>query len=806
MLLLHQYIVRVLLCKEKLEMNLTERYIKAKRALFDKLYGYMNEKQREAVFTIDGPLLVLAGAGSGKTTVLVNRIAYILRYGNAYASETLPDDLTENDVERLEAAVELEGDEIASVLSEYFHGDCPPWSIMSITFTNKAAKEMKERIARLFDEEAQTSNIWAGTFHSTCVRILRRWAGELGYSSDFSIYDTDDQKKLITNVQKELNLDDKMYPVRGTMSIISRAKDKLMTPEMFAIDAGSDFRLLKIAEIYKLYQQRLKEASAFDFDDLIMQTVILLQNCKEARDFYQNRFRYVLVDEYQDTNKAQFELTRLLSGKYRNLMVVGDDDQSIYKFRGATIENILEFDKVYPDAPVIRLEQNYRSSGNILKAANAVIANNKGRKGKNLWCDKEDGDKIRIKKLQNQNEEAKYIINKIIDGVTREKRKYSEFAVLYRMNAQSNTLESYMAKSGVPYRMLGGVRFYERMEIKDIIAYLCVLVNPSDSVRLRRIINQPKRKIGETTIDAVFKLAEEEGKTPFEIMEKAMNYVLIQKSAPRLNDFVQLIRELRAAAETTPTSELIKIILEKTGYAEMLKNSGLDGLERIANVGELISNAVEYESNTDEPTLAGFLEDVALVSDVDNYDENADAVVMMTIHSAKGLEFPVVFLPGFEDGIFPSIQSANNDEDLEEERRLAYVAITRAKEKLYCVHVRERMIFGKTQFNPRSRFLDEIPEEIVDLGYMPRQEPGMNRSRKPVISKEMKSTASIAADVGKTKTDEVFAVGDKVKHMTFGDGEIVSVKPMGSDWMYEIIFESVGTKKLMATYAKLKKL
>ena len=788
-------------------MNLTERYINAKRALFEKLYGYMNERQREAVFTVNGPLLVLAGAGSGKTTVLVSRIAHILRFGNAYYDETLPAGITEEDVSRLESAIELEGDEIACVLSEYFHGDCPPWAVMAITFTNKAAKEMKERIARTLGDDGTSSEIWAGTFHSTCVRILRRWGKEIGYASDFSIYDTDDQKKLITAVQKELDLDDKMFPVRGTMSVISRAKDRLIAPDEFAAEAGSDFRLAKIAQVYKMYQARLREASALDFDDLIMQTVILLNTCQEAREYYQNRFRYVLVDEYQDTNRAQFELTRLLTGKRRNLMVVGDDDQSIYRFRGATIENILDFDKVYPDAKVIKLEQNYRSTGNILKAANSVIANNKGRKGKTLWCDKPEGDKIRIKKLQNQNEEAKYIINKIIDGVTREKRKYSDFAVLYRMNAQSNSLENYMAKSGIPYRMLGGVRFYERMEIKDIIAYLCVLVNPSDSVRLRRIINQPKRKIGETTIDAVFQLAAEEGKTPFEIMENAESYVAIQKSAARLGDFVQMIRELRAASDTQPTSELIKLILEKTGYAEMLKNSGLDGLERIANVGELISNAVAYESDNPEPTLTGFLEDVALVSDVDSYDDTADAVVMMTIHSAKGLEFPVVFLPGFEDGIFPSIQSANNEEDLEEERRLAYVAITRAKEKLFCVHVRERLIFGKTQFNPRSRFLDEIPEEIVDLGYMPRPEPGAAaKARRPVISKELTRPASIAADVGKSSSDEVFAVGDRVRHITFGEGEIVSVSPMGSDWMYEIVFESVGTKKLMATYAKLKKI
>lgn len=580
-----------------------------------------------------------------------------------------------------------------------------------------------------------------------------------------------------------------------------------MTPEQFSDESSGDFRLSRIAEVYRIYQSRLKEANALDFDDLIMQTVFLLRDFDEARSYYQNRFKFVCVDEYQDTNRAQFELTRLLSGRYNNLMVVGDDDQSIYKFRGATIENILDFDKTYPGAKVIKLEQNYRSTKNILTAANEVIKHNSGRRGKELWCDRQEGDRIRVKKLQNQNEEAKYIINKILDGVTREKRKYSDFAVLYRMNAQSNTLESYMAKSGIPYRMLGGVRFYERMEIKDIIAYLCVLVNPGDSVRLRRIINQPKRKIGETTIDAIFQLAALERKTPFEIMEYSQNYVAIQKSAPRLNDFVQMIRGLRAASETMPVSELIKQLLERTGYAEMLQNSGLDGLERIANVGELINNAVAYEAENPDGNLRGFLEDVALVSDIDNYDETADAVVLMTIHSAKGLEFPVVFLPGFEDGIFPSMQSSANPEDLEEERRLAYVAITRAKERLYCVHVRERMIFGKTQFNPRSRFIDEIPEELIDPGYIPRPEDKpTQRNRKPVISKEFYKTADLAAGVGRSDGNEVFGVGDRVHHITFGDGEILSVRPMGSDWMYEIVFEKVGTKKLMATYAKLRRL
>ncbi len=795
--------------------NLSERFESARRALFDKLYAQMNEKQREAVFTVEGPLLVLAGAGSGKTTVLVNRIAHILRYGNAYF-EDAPADVSEEDCRRLEEAIDLDATELPDVLAEYARAACPPWAVLSITFTNKAAREMKERLARVLDgaEPGEAgelaSQVWAGTFHSVCVRILRRWSDAVGYTRDFSIYDSEDQKKLVTACQKELNLDDKTFPPRATLTVISQAKDKLIDPEEFAAEAGSDFRLMKIAEVYRLYEARLREANAMDFDDLILVTVRLLRENEEARQYYQNRFRFVCVDEYQDTNRAQFELIRLLCGRWKNLMVVGDDDQSIYRFRGATIENILDFDKAFEDAKVIKLEQNYRSTQNILTAANAIIKHNFARRGKELWCSRGEGDKIRVKKLQNQNEEAKYIINKIIDGVTREKRKYSDFAVLYRMNAQSNNLENYFNRSGIPYRMLGGVRFYERKEIKDIIAYLCVLNNPHDSVRLRRIINEPKRKIGETTIEAVFHLAEFEKVSPFEIMERANTYTAISKSAPRLADFVQMIRELRAASETMPVSELIKLVYERTGYSDMLKNSGIEGLERIANVGELISNAVAYETDNPEATLQGFLEDVALVSDVDNYDETADAVVLMTIHAAKGLEFPVVFLPGFEDGIFPSIQSAMNPEELEEERRLAYVAVTRAKDRLFCIHVRERMIFGKTQFNPRSRFIDEIPEELVDLGYLPKPEPekGPNGKavRKPVISQEFFRKADLASDVGRSETCEQFEIGDRVWHITFKEGTILSAKAMGADTMYEIAFDDVGTKKLMATYAKLKKI
>ncbi len=787
--------------------ELLSRAILAKRALFDKLYGTLNEKQREAIYAVRGPLLILAGAGSGKTTVLVNRIAHIIRYGNAYESEFLPDSLTEADVKALEDAIDLDVAEIPSVLSAFAVDPCPPWKILSITFTNKAANEMKERIAKVLGDEEMAKEVWAGTFHSICVRLLRRFGESIGYARDFSIYDSDDQKRLITQCQKDLDIDDKTFPPRSTLNAISRAKDRLITPAEFESEAGSDFRLQRIARIYSLYQSRLIAANALDFDDIIMQTVRLLRECDEAREYCQNRFEYVCVDEYQDTNRAQLELTKLLSARSRNLMVVGDDDQSIYRFRGATIENILRFDESFEEARIIKLEQNYRSTQNILSAANAVIKHNFGRRGKELWCERGEGDKIRVKKLSNQNEETKYIINKIIDGVSREGRKYSDFAVLYRMNAQSNSLETYFAKSGLPYRILGGIRFYERKEIKDIIAYLCVIKNPNDSVRLRRIINEPKRKIGETTVEAVLAIAATEGITPFEVMENAPRYTALSKSAPRLDEFVKMIRELRAISETAPVSELIKAVYERTGYKAMLEAQGFEGVDRIANIGELVTNAVNYENETPDASLEGFLEDVALVSDIDNYDEDADAVVLMTIHSAKGLEFPVVFIPGFEDGIFPSVQSSMDPEELEEERRLAYVAITRAKERLYCVHVRERMIFGKTQFNPRSRFIDEIPEELVDLGYMPKPEPeAVPRSKKNVISREFFKKADLTVDIGRSASSEQFEIGDRVSHYNFGEGEIISVKPMGADIMYEIIFDTAGTKKLMATYEKHKKI
>ena len=798
---------------------LSERYLAAKRNIFDALYSFMNEKQREAVYTVNGPLLILAGAGTGKTTVLVNRIAHIIRYGNAYFDDTIPEGLSEANVSALEQSTSLPPEALADLAESFSSRPCPPWAVLTITFTNKAANEMKERLAKVIGEKSE--EIWAGTFHSICVRILRKYGERVGYRSGFTIYDTDDTKKVILECMKQLNIDDKQLQPRAVQNAISRAKDKLQTPEDFMNEAGSDLRLSQIASIYELYQKQLFDGNALDFDDIIMQTVRLLANEQDVREYYQNRFHYVCVDEYQDTNHAQFMLTVLLSGKYRNLMVVGDDDQSIYKFRGATIENILHFDDTYSDARIIKLEQNYRSTSNILNAANSVIRNNFGRRGKELWSQAGEGEKIVIRKLDNQNEEARYIINKIMDAVIREKRKYSDFAVLYRVNAQSSYLENTFAKSGIPYRLLGGTRFYERKEIKDVIAYLCVINNPADNLRLKRIINEPKRKIGETTLGALENIAAYEDVTMLDAMRNAEKYPTLAKSITKLHEFAFMIDHLTEIAKTEKLSVLFEKVLELTGYMKMLEAAGITEIDRVQNVKELVSNAVEYEENNPDATLSGFLEEVALVSDIDNYDEEADAVVLMTIHSAKGLEFPVVFLPGMEEGLFPSMQSAMNPEELEEERRLAYVPITRAKTRLSALHARERLIYGKTNFNQKSRFLEEIPEEFatVEIPKSIRRQaeeaeaaanggerPANGERRKKItMSKEFFRESDLSSGVGRTQSYDRFAAGDKVSHFTFGRGVILSVREMGADILYEIAFDTVGTKKLMATYAKLKK-
>ncbi len=795
-------------------MTLNERYLKAKRALFDKVYESLNDRQREAVFTIQGPLLVLAGAGSGKTTVLVKRIGFLIKYGNAYMSNHVPFDMDEHHISALENALALSAEEIKPILSEFTVGACESWKVLAITFTNKAANEIKARLSRELDDENISREIWAGTFHSVCMRILRVHGEKLGYRPNFSIYDSDDTKKAIISSMRSLNIDEKAFPVKSVIHIISSAKDKLMTPEMLENDSASDFRIQKIAKIYAHYQETMMASNAMDFDDIIMKTVELLRNDKEVLEYYQNRFRYVCVDEYQDTNHAQFVLTALLAGKYRNLMVVGDDDQSIYKFRGATIENILNFDRNFDDAIVIKLEQNYRSTQTILDAANAVIGNNIGRKGKSLWTHSASGDKITLKKLDDQNMEARYIAAKIQKMVAGGEANFNDFAILYRNNAQSSTIERTFVKSGIPYRMLGGLRFNDRKEIRDIVAYLHLIDNHDDRERMLRIINEPKRKIGEKTLEAVRLIADEEKCSMFDVISRAGAYLALKNSAPRLMEFAELIESLTKLKENVSLETLVRETIDRTGYKQMLIDAGETEAERIDNIEEFISGAIEYErlAATDpdlEPTLSGFLQENALVADVDKYDEKADAVVMMTVHSAKGLEFPIVFLPGMEDGIFPGMQSIMGSEaEIEEERRLAYVAITRAKKELYITHVENRLLYGRTQYNPPSRFVKEIPENLLSGDVAQTRKPETRGAK--IYFHEETPTDSIT--IGKPFLRRVadegadLKEGDRVSHRTFGEGEILSAKKVGADMLYEIVFDNVGTKKLMASFAKLTKL
>ena len=781
--------------------NIAKRFNTAKRALFNKLYADLNEKQRESIFTVNGPLLVLAGAGSGKTTVLVRRIGFIVRYGNAYNFDHTEDMISEQDVLAAEAAINYPNDLIEKFLEKYKVAPCPPWAVLAITFTNKAANEMKERLAKLNIENAD--EIWAGTFHSICVKILRRFGERIGFEKDFTIYDTDDCKKLISNIYKEMNIDEKRLPIKTTMNAISRAKDSLMTPGELMAEMKKDFTGQYIARVYEKYEQKLAEANAVDFDNIIVKTVKLFEECPDVLEFYQHRFRYVCVDEYQDTNKAQFRLAALISGGYSNIMVVGDDDQSIYRFRGATIENILTFDKSFTRSKIVKLEQNYRSTSHILKAANSVIANNSARHGKNLWTSRDGGEKVTLRNLGNQNDEASYIAQNILKLSADDGREFSDFAVLYRMNAQSNAIERALTKSGIPYKVFGGLRFYDRKEIKDILAYLCLVQNTGDNLRLQRIINEPKRKIGGTTVNAVAEIASQEGKSMFEVIENAKEYTALKNSASKLVDFANLINTLRGMRDTIKLSEFFTALIDMTGYRQMLVEMKEEGKEKIELVEELVSTAVDYENEAEEPSLAGFLEEVALVSDIDSYEEDAAKVTLMTIHSAKGLEFPVVFLPGLENGIFPSMNSQASNEEMEEERRLAYVAITRAKEKLFITHTSERLLYGRTQYNPISQFVKEIPDEVLD-----KIEP---IKRKPVMASfdDINGMAAFSKNVTynvrpmpKGENND-FAPGDRVKHMTFGEGTILSTKRMGSDTLYEIMFDTVGTKKLMKTYAKL---
>ncbi len=824
--------------------EINQQFINLRREVIKKYFRNMNDMQFKGVTTALGPVLILAGAGSGKTTVLVNRIASLVKFGNAYNSDFVPPFI--NEINMLSAKAAAENGQIEN--GGIFSVDAAsPWEILAITFTNKAAGELKERIALMLGDEGR--DIWAGTFHSVCGRMLRRFGDSIGYSSHFTIYDTDDQKRVMKEVYKALNIDEKMIPVKSALNAISSAKDKLIDPEEFMAINSTDVRLSKIGKAYAAYQKALKDADAMDFDDMIVNTVKMLRENRQALEFYQRRFKYIMVDEYQDTNHAQYELVSLLAEKSRNICVVGDDDQSIYRFRGATIENILSFEDTYPEAKVIRLEQNYRSTSVILDAANAVIANNKARKGKNLWTSTEGGDKIEVYTAPDEQGEASKVADTILNSVAAGGR-YSDNAVLYRMNAQSNAIENVLARSGVPYRIVGGHRFYDRKEIRDVIAYLNVIANHGDRVRLQRIINEPKRGLGDTTIGRAVEISDQTGLSLFEVFKSAEDFPPLQRSAKRLVEFCNMIESLteRMNEDGVSLVQLFEEMLDKSGYTLMLIAEGKEGAERLENVKELASSIAQYEKENESPGLSGFLEEVALISDIDQFDQEADAVVLMTVHSAKGLEFDNVYLVGWEEGIFPGNQSVyGTPEDIEEERRLAYVAITRAKKRLMISNAYTRMLFGQTSRNLPSRFLEEVPKELcniksvrsgmsafgmgsADYRYSDGKRDttygfGSSSYGKPKYDDDFFASRSTARSntaggfnrgrlggtllekskmsASKSEIKAAYAVGQRVKHKAFGCGMIISAKPMGNDTLLEIAFDEKGTKKLMANFARL---
>ena len=720
-------------------------------------FSAMNPMQRQAVFRTEGPLLILAGAGSGKTTVLVNRIAYIMQAGLA-----------------------------------------EPWQILAITFTNKAAGELKDRIEAVGGEGAE--EVWAATFHSTCARILRRWGERLGFSSHFTIYDTDDSRRLMKEILKQLNIDEKFLSHKTVLAEISKYKDKMKSPRDVRELATHNSWLKDIVEAYDLYQQRLLTSDAMDFDDLICYTVKLFEENEDVLSFYHRRFKYIMVDEYQDTNRSQYRLISLLSRGSGNLCVVGDDDQSIYRFRGATIENILSFENEFKGAAVIRLEQNYRSTGNILDAANNVIKNNVERKGKTLWTENPTGERITLHTAAGERDEAMFIARTILDGVA-EGRSFSDYAVLYRMNAQSNTIEQALSRSGIPHRVIGGHRFYDREEIKDMTAYLQVINNPHDDIRLRRIINKPKRAIGEATMSKAAEIAAGVGESVYSVIKHAEDYPSLSRAAAKLKGFVSLLDGLIEAQQSNDYSlaELYELIIEHTDYKAYLTAEKDDYEQRIENIEELKSNIIKFEEDYgDEASLEAFLEEISLMTDIDNYDSETDSVVMMTLHSAKGLEFPIVFIPGMEEGVFPSAQTMIEASQLSEERRLAYVGITRAKEKLYLIKTRERMLFGSTTHNRESRFVTEIPSNLIERS---GDENVFSRHQFEYSPKQ--SFDPFAKKPAPKPTGGKYAVGNTVLHKVFGKGMVITATPMGSDTMLEIAFDKVGTKTLMANFAKM---
>lgn len=782
-------------------------FTECRRRILQKRYENLNDKQREAVFTTEGPLLVLAGAGSGKTTVIINKIEHLITYGSAYGSDVCPDGISEQDVEIMEWYADGELDELPSHLESVL-SESPvlPWQILAITFTNKAAGELKQRLESKLGEIG--NDISAGTFHSTCVRILRRDIEKLGYEKNFTIYDTADQQTVIKSCLKELSIDEKKYPPRAVLSAISNAKDSLTDCRDFRRQYAGDFYYSKIAEIYELYQRKLKLNNALDFDDLIVKTVQLFREFPDVLEYYQNKFRYILVDEYQDTNHAQYVLVRLLASKYENLCVVGDDDQSIYKFRGADIRNILEFEKDFKSCKTIKLEENYRSTQNILDAANEVISNNKGRKGKNLWTSNGSGEKIEIFTANNEHSEAEYIANKI----TELKGSFSDTVILYRMNAMSRVVEDMLLRSAIPYRVLGGLRFYDRKEIKDITSYLRLINNFEDDVALHRVINEPKRGIGQTTVEKISVIASAENISVFEVCRTAMTRdELSSKTASNLKEFADLIEGLRKEIEDETGLEMfVKDVMERSGMIAALKSEKtVENETRLENLEEFVSMVQEAVKNDAAITLSDLLENISLISDIDNYDEAQDTVTLMTLHSAKGLEFPNVFLIGVEDGIFPSTRSFGDNEEIEEERRLCYVGITRAKRQLFITRAKSRTLFGRTSYNPPSRFLTEIPDELTNQCFEKINSPLSGDFEAPSRRKMEQKSIFFGSSEKQASSDKDisvdFAAGDKVKHRKFGIGTVISAQSMGKDVLIKIHFESGEEKNLLAAYAPIEK-
>ena len=761
------------------------------------IYDTLNDKQRMGVETTEGPVLLLAGAGSGKTRVLTHRIAYLL---------------------------EEEG--------------VSPWNILAITFTNKAAKEMRDRVDRLVGYGSE--QIWVATFHATCVRILRRYADRLGYDNNFTIYDTDDQKSVMKDICQKLNIDTKMFKERAILGAISSAKDELISPMQYAMDAFGDFQKRKISEAYTEYQNTLKKNNAMDFDDLIVKTVELFKSCPEVLAQYQNRFRYIMVDEYQDTNTAQFELVRLLAEQYRNLCVVGDDDQSIYKFRGANIRNILDFEDTYPEATVIKLEQNYRSMGNILAAANAVISNNRGRKGKKLWTAESEGSRLHLRQFDTAQEEAAFIAEDIRSKNREGEASYGDCAVLYRTNAQARLLEERMVVLGIPYTVVGGQNFYGRKEIKDVLAYLKTIDNGRDDVAVKRIINIPKRGIGSTSIAKVQAYADAQEMSFYDALCRTEEIPGLGKAAAKIAPFVTLIQGFRSKVDYYGLEGLLKDLIQMTEYEEYLKENEEEPEDRIENVQELVNKVITYEAEHDQPTLGEFLEEVALVAEIDNVKDDVNRVLLMTLHSAKGLEFPHVYLAGMEDGVFPSYMNITSDnrEDLEEERRLAYVGITRAMKDLTLTCAKSRMIHGQTQYNMMSRFVKEIPDELLDRSkpkprfseeevisaysqtfaqrpvydYRPKAVPKPKETAtavKPFVSQgigDLNKIAGISKGIGGAKSGLEYGVGDRVSHIKFGEGTVLSVQEDPRDYKVTVVFDKAGQKVMYASFAKLRKI